>query len=392
MAVSQSQTQVTNKPTPQQINAAARKAVLAMGVRMSQPIFSQTFATPEANPTITIQPRNVGLILGFWLRVQAVITETGGIAAIDPTDFGPANLITKVSFTDLDNNERIACPAWYLELIGSLKSRRPKGSAITKAAMDTVTGYGNVFTVDSAAQVAKGGNQTWVKWLWVPLAYSENDLRGAIYANVTGASMQLTLSLNTSAAGLVAAPADDMLCVGTGSTGTITNVKIDVHQVYLDQLPRGNNGGLILPMIDLANVYELKTTQFTGATVGNDFPIDYPNGRDFLSTLAVHYNGAARLGGGDVNYWLLQSANLTNIWKQPADLCALRTRDHLGTDLPKGCYYFGSRNKPIATVQYGNMQLVGNFSIAGATDKVIIGFEDFALKNVAMQSGSLNAG
>jgi hypothetical protein len=58
-------------------------------------------------------------------------------------------------------------------------------------------------------------------------------------------------------------------------------------------------------------------------------------------------------------------------------------------DVPKGCYYFGSRNKPIATVQYGNMQLVLNATTAGPTATLLLAYEDFALKNAVTQAGSI---
>lgn len=378
----------TQQATPQQLNALARMLIQQKGVRMQQQFFSQTVADVSALPVLNVQPRNVGLILGFFVKVSAKITNTDGANAINVTDFGPANILSRIQFTDLENNERINVPGYYLATINSIKSKRRFGTALTAASSDTaMPGFGNVYTVNYSKTVAKGANDTFYQYYWVPLAYSENDLRGAIYANVVNATMQLSLTFNQTP--IAAAPADDTGYVATGGTGTMTNVQVDVHQVYLDQLPRGQNGGVVLPMLDLATVYELKQTTFTGLAVGTDFPIDYPNFRDFLSTFAVYYNGAARLAGTDVNYWLLQSANFTNIWKMPPDLCALRVREHLGCDVPKGCYYFGSRQKPIATVQYGNMQLVMNPSTAGATAKVTVCYEDFALKNAVIKAGSI---
>jgi hypothetical protein len=137
-------------------------------------------------------------------------------------------------------------------------------------------------------------------------------------------------------------------------------------------------------------VYELKQTSYNGLTVGTDFPMDYANFRDFLSTFAVYFNGASR-ENTDINTWALQSANFTNIWKKPVDLISLQTRQHLGCDLPVGCFYFGSRQKPISTVQYGNMQLVVNPATAGATASVRLAFENFALKNAVTKAGSLTA-
>ncbi len=172
--------------------------------------------------------------------------------------------------------------------------------------------------------------------------------------------------------------------------GANTSTTITVYQDYLDQIPYGAQGP-ILPILDLSTIYELKQTIFTSMTAGQDFPMQYSNFRDFLSTMVVYFNGTARVAGADINYWALQSANFTNIWKMEPSLVALRTRQLITTDYPLGVYYFGSRNKPIATTQYGNMELILNSITAGASAYALVAYEDFALVNTITQAGSLPA-
>lgn len=373
--------------TAAQINALARSLVTQKAIRMQQQIFSQGGINPLNTQSLTIQPRPVGLVLGFFVQVSGTVTASAG-ASITPTDFGPANFLSNISFNDLENNNRINTPGWHLALINSLTARRVYGSALVAGTgIDSPMGFGNVYAPIVAPTVAGAGNQTWTMWYWVPLAYSEHDLRGSIYMNVVNATAQLILTFNQTP--FAAAPAPDTLYMGVGNAGTLTNVTVNVHQVYYDQLPRGQNGGVILPTVDMSTVYELKQTVYTSMQAGQDFPVNYPNFRDFLSTIGVYYNGAARAAGTDINYWSLQSANFTNIWKQPPSLISVRTRNHLSTDLPKGVYYFGSRNKPIATIQYGNMQLVLNPITAGASASLFIAYEDFAMKNAVSQAGSI---
>jgi hypothetical protein len=378
----------------QDINSLAKMLIQQKGVRMQQQIYSRV-VDPVAEPSITISPRNVGLILGFYLKVTARITNTGAGPSLTPTDFGPANMLSRISFTDLENNERINTFGWHVAAMNSIKARHVYGGADINSSLAYPLGFGANYAVQNAPVMATATNGLWQFWYWIPLAYSESDYRGAIYANVINATMQLVLTFNPTP--IAAAPANDLGYVATGTTGTMTAVQVDVHQVYMDQLPRGQNGGVVLPILDLATVYEYKSTTFTGLTPGTDFPMDYANFRDFLSTFAVYYDGANRLPApgallvNNVNYWLLQSANFTNIWKMPPDLIALRTRNHLFVDVPKGCYYFGSREKPISTIQYGNMQLVLNPSIAGPTASVIMAYEDFALKNAVTKAGSIQA-
>jgi hypothetical protein len=377
---------------PRVINGQARALVAAQSVRMTQQIFSNTF-TPSSQNVVNIIPRNVGLIMGFWVKVVATIhNSTGGGTAITPTDFGAANILSQIQFTDLNNNVRIQTPGWHLNFVNSMKGHMPYASAIINSARDGINvsgAYGANWTViNEPSSIADGANGTVTMWYYVPLAYSDGDYRGAIYANVVNATMQLQLTINTTP--VVASANDTTTAVykATGAAGSNSSTVITVYQDYLDQLPFGSKGP-ILPLLDLSTIYELKQTVFTAITQTNDFPMQYSNFRDFVSTIAVYFNGTSRGTGSDINYWALQSANFTNLWKLEPSLVALRTRALLTTDYPNGVYYFGSRAKPIATTQYGNMELVLNASTAGNGAYVLVGYEDFALVNTITQAGSL---
>jgi hypothetical protein len=382
----------SNQPNPTQINALARQMVAASSVRMCQQIYSTT-VTPATQPSINIIPRNVGLILGFWVKVKATFTAAA-VTAITPTNFGAANLLSQIQFTDLQNNTRIQTPGWHLNFVNSVKGRSPYASALLTTALDGNAGiagqYGSNWTVNSQPASIAGGvtDATTTFWYYVPLAYTDGDYRGAIYAAVVNATMQLSLTFNPTA---VVAAGDSTLAVFQGNTGTFDSATVTVYQDYLDQIPFGKNGP-ILPMMDLSTIYELKQTLFTNMTPASDFPMQYSNFRDFLSTFAVYYNGAARVAGADINFWALQSANFTNLWKIEPALAALKTRALLHTDFPLGVYYFGSRAKPISTTQYGNMELVLNPSAAAAGAYCLVGYEDLAYVNNITQAGSLPAG
>jgi hypothetical protein len=379
-----------------QVNGMARAMVAAQSVRMTQQIFSQTI-TPANGNVVNVIPRNVGLILGFWLKVTMTVhNTTGGGTAITPTDFGGLNTLSQVQFTDLNNNVRIQTPGWHLGMVNAIKGREPFGSALLNTAQDggfIAGGFGSNWTVNNVpASIADTASDTVVQWFYVPLAYSEGDYRGAVYANVVNATMQLQLTVNTNV--VAASAADSTLAIykAAAGAGANTSTTITVYQDYLDQLPVGRQG-IILPQLDLSTIYELKQTTFTAVTQGQDFPMQYSNFRDFVSTFAVYNNNGTtgRAAGTDINYWALQSANFTNLWKVEPALVALKTRQLMREDFPKGVYYFGSRHKPIATTQYGNMELVLNASTAAAGAYVYVGYEDFALTNVITQAGSLPA-
>lgn len=387
--------------TAQQVNALARAAIKARAVLMRQPIFTQT-VTPTNQPTVQINPRNVGLITGFWVKVVATVTNPAG-AEIALTDFGPANVLSQIQFNDLNNNTRIQTPGWHLHLLNSIKSRRPFGAAILNGTgFDTPVDYGNNFAGEIQADptIAANSTGTITMWYYVPLSYTLDDLRGAVYANIVNATMQLNLSFAGQFGTSVCAAngADGTLAIyqaaaaGVGAV-TLSSATITVYQEYYDQLPMGPNG-VLLPILDLATIYELKQTTQTAIVAGQDFPYQYANFRDFLSTIMVFVNNGTtgqRGNGSDINYLALQSANFTNIFKHEPALQALLTRQHLMTDLPLGVYYFGSREKPISTTQYGNMQLILNAINATNNPYQLVAVEDFALVQTLSMAGSLAA-
>ena len=384
-----------------QLNALARAAIKARAIKMTQPIFTNNFV-PANTPTITVNPRNVGLLKGFWVKVVHTVLN-GSAVQIDLTDFGPANALSMVQFNDLNGNTRINTPGWHIHFVNSEKARRPFGSAFVRTTgFDSPVDYGSQYInqISAPATIAAAGTGTVVMWYWVPLAYSDDDLRGAVYANVVNATMQLNLSFpgSNGVSVAVAAATDSTLAMYVGNVAgsvalvAITNTLVTVYQCYMDQLPTDPKLGVLLPIIDLATIYELKQTVQTGAVANQDFPYQYANFRDFLSTTAVYVNtGAtgARGNGADINHWMLQSANFTNIWKKEPGLIALETRNYLGCDMPTGVYYFGSREKPISTTQYGNMQLILNPITAGAGAYELVAVEDFALVQTLSMAGSL---
>jgi len=390
--------------TPQQLNTIARAAIRARAVKMTQPIFSSTFTAASGNistvqPNVNVIPRNVGMILGFWVKIAATVTN-GSAVQINLTDFGPANVLSQIQFTDLSNNNRIQTTGWHINFVNSIKARRPFGSAIVRTTGDdSPVNYGANFAgvPTAAATIAAAGNTVVTMWYWVPLAYSDHDYRGAVYANVVNATMQLQLTFNPTP--VVANGTDSTSAVYVGNAAgsvalaVISAVTVTVYQTYLDQIPAGP-GGVLLPILDLGTIYELKSTVVNGMVANQDFPYQYANFRDFISTTAVYVNNGttgARGSGTDINNWMLQSANFTNLFKKEPALIAIETRNHLTTDMPPGVYYFGSREKPISTVQYGNMELVLNAITATNSPYLLVGTEDFAVVQTLSMAGSLAA-
>jgi hypothetical protein len=387
--------------TPQQANMAARGLIVGGAVKRTQQIYSKVIDVASEN-VLQIQPRNVGLILGFIVNIKtnvAVAASTG--SALTVTPFGPANLLKNVSFFDLNNNTRINTTGWHLHLLNSARAQSPYLAARTN---DTYPiDYGNNYPslIQAGASIAQAANSDVAMTYFVPLAYSDQDLRGAVYANVVNATMNLQLTLNNAAvqARTLQGSSDAVYVTANGSTPvanvTVGNFTVEVYQVYYDQLPEGQNG-VVLPLLDLSTVYELKNTAIPGIVANQDFPLPYSNFRDFLSTFAIYRNRPMTNNGfaneSDIAYWALESANYTNVFKVAPKYAAAWGRQTVEDDFPLGVYYVPTRSKPISTVQYGNMNLVLNAADVQTDAAVLIGYEAFALVNIIGQAGSLAPG
>lgn len=367
-------------------NAQARSLIQAYGLEMCQQVYSAV-VVPSSQNTINIAPRNVGLIRGFWIEVGARMSVASGTANL--TDFGPANLLQQVAFYDLNNNLRINTAGWHVAFLDAIRKGYIFPGTWTP---NTVIKYGSTFmargyAAPSTLPTSVPSTPNVSMLYYVPISYTKDDLRGAIYAGVTNATMNLQLTLNYPNWNV--ASGDSTLAVYSGgTTPTWTDVTVTVYQDYIDQIPSGPGGVPVLPILDMSTVYELKNTSFTGITANQDFPMPYANFRQFLSTFCIYDNNGTRNSGSDVSYFALQSANYTNILKADPFLWSQWTRDMLESDFPPGVYYLDTRRRPLNTNQYGNLQLLLNASSATSA-LTYVAYEDFAMINQVQLAGSL---
>ena len=381
-----------------QANMMARQLITASATKRTQNIFSRTVSVASEN-VLQVAPRYVGLLLGFIVTVQTNIAVGAMGAALTRAPFGPFNLVSQFRYDDLNNNTRVQTTGWHIGHLNSVRGGAPWLACRTNT--NYPVDFGNNFPslIQGAATIGQGENSDVSMTYFVPISYSQQDLRGAEYLGVVNATANLQITLNATPArartlnnGTDAAyvTADAM----TASDATIGDYTVNVFQVYYDQLPASQNG-VVLPMMDLATIYDLKNTSFSGLTANEDFPLPYSNFRDFLSTIAIFRNNiaptAALATEADVNLWKLESANFTNIWNVPPRIAGMWGRQNLEDDLSLGAYYFPTRDKPISTVQSGNFQLVLNAATVNAGAAILVGYESFALQNQIANAGSLPA-
>lgn len=376
-------------------NMQARRAVLAQAYPMLQQIYSNT-VQPATQAQIQLPPQNVGLIKGFLIRLSALVTNpASGSTTLTLTPMGPANLLQTILFTDLQNYQRINTSGWHMAMLNSVRQGRP---FLSSTPSDSPMGFGSNWSIIKApATIAANATGTIYMYYWIPLAYSDNDLTGAIYANVVNATMNLQLTFATAAQAVVSSTTDPTFAIyqGAGAVAgvTLTNVTVQVYQSYLDQLPMSKNGP-ILPSVDLNTMYEIKNTAFTALVQGQDFYIPFSNFRHFLSTMAIYDNQSAGVyptAGSDINYWSIRSANATDLRKADPYTWESFARRKVLTDMPVPLYLFDTRDKPVYTTQTGNMNLVLNASLVNSGASIPVGWEMLANVSNLLNAGSLGS-
>jgi hypothetical protein len=390
--------------SPAARNFAARNLILRGGqvgpmyfppaIDMWQPQPVVLPASPGPGTVLSFNIRNVGLVKRLVFFFRATVTAPAAqVQTLTPV--GLANFISNVTLWDLGNNQRINTTGWHLTAVSSAKRRGVFGAAYTT---DTPLGYGNNNNrvMFAPATIAGGANSEIDFYLEVPLVKSDTDLRGAIYADVTQANMQVQVTLNPNM--FVTSTADRTLAVyqsAGANPATMVLNSVQMYQNYLDQLPRDPSNGMpILPELDIGTAYLLNNSASALPVANQDNAASFTNARTFESVAFIYNNaGTLNVNGSDLNYIQLQSANFTNILNVDGRMESFMERNLLGADFPAGMHYLNFSQRPIDTNQFGNMTLVINPStVGGATAVILYGWESFGIIGLVNQGGSIPSG
>jgi P3 major capsid protein len=374
---------------PRADNMMARQAVLERTIDMWQPLPPITPVGDPRGQILNFQAKNVGLIKRFVVEVSFTLVQSAA-ETHTRTAFGPANIFSNITLTDLNNLQRINTTGWHLTFLATARRRQAMAAAFTN---DSPVLMGSNFPVGVCPSPLTT-IQTIRFFFEVPVSYSDIDLRGAIYAATTGANVNLQMTVNPTLVAVTGAnPTLSVYQSTTAAVGTIASFTVTVYQNYLDQIPMYENRP-ILPLIDLSYAYMAINTVLIGLAVNQENSIAYANFRSYMSTTVVYDNfGSASTPGADVGYWAIQVANSTNVIKFGPYMSSFMTRSIIQDDYPavaaRSVYYFDHRTRPINTDQFGNQLLVLNpAQVQAATSQVLVGYEMLALQNQIVNSTS----
>jgi hypothetical protein len=375
--------------TPQQ-SQAVRENILAYSIPVLQNVRSGAATYAYGNPTnVNFLASNVGLIRRFFLEITLTL-NCAATYTLTPTTIGLPNIISNVQFTDQNNRLRINTTGAHLHYSMTEKRRRPFGGAITAAGISDPAGLGANFPVQLSSGVVSGGTaKTVTLILEIPVANSNTDLSGVVYANQTTSNNSLQFTLNPGMFVPTGVDPYNAAFITSAALGTalptVTGISYTVYQDFLDQLPVDNTGFAVLPQQDIswALVYQYINPGPQVAGVDNIYSLPpfnvYQNLILFWDNYT--YNGTV---GGDVQYMKVQISN-TYILKQWDPLMlAVLTRNIIGTDLPGAVsaagfsgavYSLDFRHRPLSVNQLSSTNIVFRPTIVNGGAALNIGQE-----------------
>lgn len=392
----------TQTLTPQQIVNAILNGAQINGQYVSPAVVirspigsSKVLNGPSSNVANTIQitPNGVGLVRKFYCLVNVTFTVATG-TTLTRAPFGPANIMSQITFTDLNNLQRHNTSGKHLCMLNSVKQRSAMGAAFSN---DSPLGFGSNFGGGANICPASitGANQAVTIGVMyeIPVMYQERDFRGAIYLGTTQASAQIGLTLNNNLFAPYGTDASDsVFSLNSGGVApVINNVTVTPYQEYYDQLPTGSDGLPLLPVSYMQQIYQLINATQNGLVAGSGNSVPLANLRNYMSAIVEFDNGGTLNPGSDVNFWALQAANMYNFSQLDPITMDYITRREIMDSMPNGVYYFNWRNAPINTTQFGNINLVLNPKTVNTNAILKMGFEFFSSGTTLAGGGSIQS-
>ena len=314
---------------------------------------TRNIAGPGLTDTISVLAS--GIISGFLLKFSGslVVTLNSGTCASTPR--WPYDLPKAVRFSANGQSNLINCSGSKLKARqimgrGSLTDRgvaRGIGGASpgTSVSQGTMSLNNESWGVGSNVTAIPGGNYDVELTWYIPVAYDDKFLAGAIFAQTSATALEIAIDWDTIA---------DMFTLTGAATAVLTGTLYTTSEQYT--IPTAGNGGVIVP--DLSTFHAL--TQFRYPSLGTG-----PN--------------EIRLSGQGVGKQLLRT--FVQIWNNGAPL------PRNATNFGQCAWLYGGNTQP-ETYQDGKVQAYWNEETFDADLGSVWGFgvHDFVKENAFRDS------
>lgn len=341
----------SNPQTPAQ-NLQARQIFLQKSQPMNQNL--GTFGPYAPGARLYEKLVNVGVLTRLLFDVTATITNSSSSAInVTPSPAAPWNLISWLKVKDFTGTEFINLTGLQLFNLNCVRLMRKAGFSMAFAG-DSAYKVPVYNFPEFPTSIPANGTATIHFLISCPIAYAPNsDLTGAILMQSVTGQMYTEILWNNSIFG-----DDDDSVYNSGENANLsTSIQCSIVQEYRGVVA-GASGAIVLPEIDLGTVYELNGTykDTSGIVAGVAKKIPYSNFRTVLTKQLQFMNGGVLESGNVTSLQLVANSNQF-YQSYTEDQLAQRIREALGFDITPGCYHFSTREHPIETVLYGNIEL-----------------------------------
>jgi hypothetical protein len=389
-------TSATSLQQAQASNYAIRQAWLNEGIPLFQQVDSASPTYVAGQPTvINMKGAATGLIKKFLMVVKGTV-NAASTKVMTETGLGLANLFSNISFTDSSSRVRHNTSGAHMHHMASIRRGKLAGTSLKIAGFSDPSGFGNNFAVNEPTGAVTGVTAKSFVWCYeIPVALTDQDLSGCIWANQVVANNIVSFTINpnfflSNSGGAdvsnAAYAGPDALSV---SLPTLTSLSMTLYQDML--LPPASMGPNVqLPLIDMSYAYNFLLSPAQNAIQANADNVFFAAPNRSIRSHILYWDNYLYTGtaGADVAAIKIQIANSLIVRQLEPQLLAWMTRNHIGVDMPVfsaggvgttktdyAMYLIDTRHRPLNVQVGGNVGLYFNPSTVMAGANLNIGYE-----------------
>lgn len=228
---------------------------------------AKTFAYGGLGQTDNIPMLQVGVLAGLSIKFSGTLTVTLGGGTAATTARWPYDLFKAIRFSANGQSNLVNCSGWDLKARAMMArgdlSDRGVSRGIGGASPGTATTQGTLslnnenWGVGQNVTAIPGAptNYTVELYLFVPLAFDQVNLTGAIFAQTSSTDLNLAIDW---------APSTDLFALTGAATATLAGNVIVEPVMY--SIPQGPDGNVVVP--DLSVFHSIIKTRFPGPSNG----------------------------------------------------------------------------------------------------------------------------
>ncbi len=257
-----------------------------------QNIAQQTFNYAGLGLVDHVEVRQAGIIAGMMIKFAGSLVITVGSGTVASTQNWPYNLLKTAKFTangqsNLINASGQSIKARQIMQVGDLTDRgvpaniggASPGTAVSQGTLKLNTESWGVG--QNVTGLGSGTYDVELEW-WIPVAFDERTLTGAIFAQTSATALDLELDWASLA---------DIFTLTGNATVTLSGTVVPLARLYT--IPEVGNGQVVVPDLSVFHSLVESRTTSVGNTVNEIRLAGQGVGKQLMRLYGQMWNGAA---------------------------------------------------------------------------------------------------